>query len=192
MTEYCEQNKLPSPKYTKYVHVKGYRYEVEVDGVSYFGVPKSHRTEREATNAAAHMGMHSTLVRCLQDDVGLLGGELSLDVNPRLGTASSLVAAHRTAAKDKGPKVLKMIMPKGKAAPKVGKKKKEKKINSNLLPVVNRRIRELTPPSNPTKSSRWNVTPSQIKSHIGRLGTGRERLESIPPPSISECSENVY
>lgn len=62
LTEYCEHNKMSPPKYTKYVHVKGFRYEVEVDGASYFGLPKSHRTEREATKAAAHMGFYSTQI----------------------------------------------------------------------------------------------------------------------------------
>ncbi|GAE00135.1 hypothetical protein NFIA_114970 [Paecilomyces variotii No. 5] len=170
--KYCEHNKLFPPKYTKYVHVKGYRYEVEVDGASYFGVPKSHRTEREAMSAAAHMGMYSTLVSCLQDDVSLLGGELSPAVNPGLGTARSLVAAHKAAAKDKGAQALKnIIMPKGNAAaPKVGKKKKKaRKINSNLLPVVNRRISEIITPSNSTRASRWNVTPSEIKTQTNQI-----------------------
>ncbi|KAJ9358204.1 hypothetical protein DTO280E4_5313 [Paecilomyces variotii] len=177
LNKYCEHNKMSPPKYTKYVHVKGFRYEVEVDGASYFGLPKSHRTEREATKAAAHMGFYSTLVRCLQEDAALLCHEPLQETNSGLGTASSLVAAHRAAAKSKRHKTLKIIMPKGKAAaPKVGKKKKSK-LNSNLLPVLNRRIHDIPTASNCAKNSRWSLTPSEISDQIRGLKTYREKLE---------------
>ncbi|KAJ9294546.1 hypothetical protein DTO271G3_6814 [Paecilomyces variotii] len=177
LNKYCEHNKMSPPKYTKYVHDKGFRYEVEVGDASYFGLPKYHRTEREATKAAAHMGFYSTVVRCLQEDAALLCYEPLQETGPGQGTASSLVAAHRAAAKNKGPKTLKIIMPKGKAAaPKVGKKKKSK-LNSNLLPVLNSRIHDIPTPSNCAKNSRWSLTPTEIRAQIRGLRTYREKLE---------------
>lgn len=62
MIDYCTQNKVNLPKYTKYTHENGYRYEVELSGSSYFGALKFYPTDAEARNASAHMGLYSLLV----------------------------------------------------------------------------------------------------------------------------------
>lgn len=60
--EYCLQAGIDSPVYTKYLNEHGYRFEVEISGDSYFGMLKYYRSEAEAKNASAHLGLYSVLV----------------------------------------------------------------------------------------------------------------------------------
>ncbi|OJJ34351.1 hypothetical protein ASPWEDRAFT_184854 [Aspergillus wentii DTO 134E9] len=60
--DYCVQNGLPAPKYTPYDHENGRRYEVELQGASYFGASKYYADEFVSRNASAHMALHALLV----------------------------------------------------------------------------------------------------------------------------------
>lgn len=62
MIDFCTQNKVNLPTYTKYTHENGCRYEVELSGSSYFGALKFYPTDAEARNASAHLGLFSLLV----------------------------------------------------------------------------------------------------------------------------------
>ncbi|KAL1998168.1 hypothetical protein VTN02DRAFT_6738 [Thermoascus thermophilus] len=62
LNDFCTQNKVDLPTYTKYTHENGCRYEVELSGSSYFGALKFYPTDAEARNASAHMGLYSLLV----------------------------------------------------------------------------------------------------------------------------------
>lgn len=53
--------------YTKYLNGDGYRFEVEISGVSYFGMLKYYRSESEAKNASAHLGLYSVLVNNVEE-----------------------------------------------------------------------------------------------------------------------------
>ncbi|KAL6230086.1 hypothetical protein BDW75DRAFT_245156 [Aspergillus navahoensis] len=63
LQEYCVHQCLPEPVYTKYVHHKGYRHEVEVDGDVYFAPLKYYAVELQSKQGAAHMAVYELLVR---------------------------------------------------------------------------------------------------------------------------------
>lgn len=54
---------LPEPLYTKYVHHKGYRHEVEVGGGAYFAPLKYYAAELQSKQSAAHVALYDLLVR---------------------------------------------------------------------------------------------------------------------------------
>lgn len=90
--EYCEQNKLTRPNYTKYAHDDGFRYEVDVEGTSCFGVNKFYKTATEAIHASAHAALYSLLitgpeVMSLFRGVGFAGGLLTNSINKETATA---------------------------------------------------------------------------------------------------------
>ncbi|KAL4801914.1 hypothetical protein BDV18DRAFT_164425 [Aspergillus unguis] len=61
--DHCLQKGLVEPKYTKYIHQKGYRHEVEVDGAAYFGSLKHYAEEAQSKQGAAHVALYDVLVR---------------------------------------------------------------------------------------------------------------------------------
>ncbi|KAL4901806.1 hypothetical protein BDW74DRAFT_181523 [Aspergillus multicolor] len=63
LEEYCYHQSLPAPVYTKYVHHKGYRHEVEVDGGAYFGPLRYYAAELQSKQGAAHVALYEVLVR---------------------------------------------------------------------------------------------------------------------------------
>ncbi|KAL4961214.1 uncharacterized protein BDV14DRAFT_203928 [Aspergillus stella-maris] len=63
LREYCVHQGLSEPRYTKYVHHKGYRHEVEVDGDAYFGSLKHYSEEAQSKQGAAHVALYDVLVR---------------------------------------------------------------------------------------------------------------------------------
>ncbi|KAL2377553.1 hypothetical protein RJZ90_006637 [Blastomyces dermatitidis] len=82
LQEYCQQNKLDRPIYTKYAHEEGFWYEVEVGGVSCFGANKFYKTATEAIHASAHAALYCLLITGpeimpLFQGVGLAGGLLA-------------------------------------------------------------------------------------------------------------------
>ncbi|KAL4945956.1 hypothetical protein BDV06DRAFT_235855 [Aspergillus oleicola] len=70
--EYCVHQGIPEPRYTKYVHHKGYRHEVDVDGGFYFGSLKYYSEEAQSKQGSAHVALYDMLVRgpCGQPDSG--------------------------------------------------------------------------------------------------------------------------
>ncbi|QSS56466.1 hypothetical protein I7I53_04685 [Histoplasma capsulatum var. duboisii H88] len=86
LQEYCEQNKLARPVYTKYAHHDGCRYEVDVGGISCFGANKFYKTATEAIHASAHAALYSLLITSLEvtplfRGVGFAGSLLTNSVN---------------------------------------------------------------------------------------------------------------
>ncbi|KAK2754714.1 hypothetical protein FQN54_006847 [Arachnomyces sp. PD_36] len=67
LEKYCTQTGIDSPVYTKYLTGNGYRFEVEISGISYFGMLKHYRSEVEAKNASAHIGLYSVMVNNTED-----------------------------------------------------------------------------------------------------------------------------
>ncbi|KAL4814568.1 hypothetical protein BDW67DRAFT_186577 [Aspergillus spinulosporus] len=63
LQEYCVHQSLSEPLYTKYVHHKGYRHEVEVGGGAYFAPLKYYAAELQSKQSAAHMALYDLLVR---------------------------------------------------------------------------------------------------------------------------------
>jgi hypothetical protein len=140
------------------------------------------------------------LIRCLHDE-DFLGYVSPLQSQEGLG----LVTSGSAAARRKATSVLqgfpsKIIKPKAKKAakqeaPKVGKKQKQKqnppKLNSNLVPLLNRRIQDIDAPRESSKSTKWNITPGEIGVQIQWLGTYREKLESNVSTSLSITSGRV-
>ncbi|KMQ42976.1 hypothetical protein HL42_6304 [Trichophyton rubrum] len=59
---YCQQRGIPGPLYTQYSNFEGYRNEVEVDGLSFFGVEKCYSSIDEAIIGCAHRALHYLLV----------------------------------------------------------------------------------------------------------------------------------
>ncbi|KAL5045115.1 hypothetical protein BDW71DRAFT_91834 [Aspergillus fruticulosus] len=72
LQEYCVHQSLPEPVYTKYVHHKGYRHEVEVDGGAYFAPLKYYAAELQSKQGAAHVALYDLLVR---EDPGRVDAE---------------------------------------------------------------------------------------------------------------------
>lgn len=65
--EHCFQVGFDTPGYTKYLNGDGFRFEVEIAEASYFGMLKCYRSEGEAKNASAHLGLYSILVNNLAE-----------------------------------------------------------------------------------------------------------------------------
>ncbi|CBF82574.1 predicted protein [Aspergillus nidulans FGSC A4] len=63
LCRYCVHQSLPEPLYTKYVHHKGYRHEVEVGGGAYFAPLKYYAAELQSEQSAAHVALYDLLVR---------------------------------------------------------------------------------------------------------------------------------
>src|SRR5438034_7449080 len=80
--EYCEQNGIEPPTYTRYMHRNGCRYEVEVAGFSCFGTRKFYETATEAIYACAHNGLYSVLVSNINDTPSFPGASLLLGKDP--------------------------------------------------------------------------------------------------------------
>ncbi|DAA79851.1 TPA_exp: Uncharacterized protein A8136_0624 [Trichophyton benhamiae CBS 112371] len=59
---YCQQRGIPDPLYTQYANFDGFRNEVEVDGLSFFGIEKCYPSIDEAIIACAHKALHYLLV----------------------------------------------------------------------------------------------------------------------------------
>lgn len=59
---YCQQRGISDPVYTQYSNFDGYRNEVEVDGLSFFGVEKCYPSIDEAIIGCAHKALHHLLV----------------------------------------------------------------------------------------------------------------------------------
>ncbi|KAK2879551.1 hypothetical protein FQN49_000771 [Arthroderma sp. PD_2] len=59
---YSEQRGLENPIYTQYSNFDGYRYEVEVAGLSFFGVEKCYPTIDEAIIGCSHEALHFLIV----------------------------------------------------------------------------------------------------------------------------------
>ncbi|KAL4975903.1 hypothetical protein BDW66DRAFT_151438 [Aspergillus desertorum] len=72
LQEYCVHSSLPEPVYTKYVHHKGYRHEVEIDGDAYFAPLKYYAAELQSKQGAAHVALYNLLVR---EDYGRVDAE---------------------------------------------------------------------------------------------------------------------
>ncbi|KAL4994107.1 hypothetical protein BDV10DRAFT_199020 [Aspergillus recurvatus] len=72
LQEYCVHQSLPEPVYTKYVHHKGYRHEVEVVGGAYFAPLKYYAAELQSKQGAAHVALYDLLVR---EDYGRVDAE---------------------------------------------------------------------------------------------------------------------
>ncbi|OAX80776.1 hypothetical protein ACJ72_04884 [Emergomyces africanus] len=92
LQEYCEQNKLPRPTYTKYLHEDGFRYGVDVGGTCYFGADKFYKSVTEAIHASAHAALYGLLltgheVMSLFRGVGFAGGLLTNSINNEAATA---------------------------------------------------------------------------------------------------------
>ncbi|KAG8206230.1 hypothetical protein GTR04_6392 [Trichophyton interdigitale] len=62
LTLYCQQRGISDPVYTQYSNFDGYRNEVEVDGLSFFGVEKCYPSIDEAIIGCAHKALHHLLV----------------------------------------------------------------------------------------------------------------------------------
>ncbi|PGH16948.1 hypothetical protein AJ80_05016 [Polytolypa hystricis UAMH7299] len=62
LQDYCDRRQISRPVYTKYTHEKGYRLEVEVAGLSFFGSRKYYATFTEATHASAHCALHHLIL----------------------------------------------------------------------------------------------------------------------------------
>lgn len=97
-SDFCDMNTIEKPIYTKYVHDNGYRYEVEVAGVSFFGQKKFYPSVTEAMHACAHVAMYGLIVE-YSDDIRTFSDGTA----PESGLMANPTAATETTTNNGGP-----------------------------------------------------------------------------------------
>ncbi|KAL2379680.1 hypothetical protein RJ035_007055 [Blastomyces gilchristii] len=172
LQEYCQQNKLDRPIYTKYAHEEGFRYEVEVGGVSCFGANKFYKTATEAIHASAHAALYCLLITG-PEIMPLFQGAMRkrhVGRNRLLSGDPGVPTAPRAVLLPPGP--TKQV---GEMARK-GKKKDNGK-NANLLPIptTSRRLPTVVLPSSETKSHK--IWPGDLELMTKKYSNPCERVE---------------
>ncbi|KAL4954923.1 hypothetical protein BDW69DRAFT_183076 [Aspergillus filifer] len=208
LREYCVHQGLSEPRYTKYVHHKGYRHEVEVDGDTYFGSLKHYSDEAQSKQGAAHVALYDVLVRGpeLEGPSSLKRhNEAMLAVVPRdplsthveksgydkfkdthrdvLAASSRTTASVSTVPAKRGPED---YNDSGRSRGRSGRSKPPATVPQNYKPAPGNA--NLQPLKNcrlavietavVREERRWEVTPSQITDRTRELKTWTAKLES--------------
>ncbi|KAL4784507.1 hypothetical protein BJX76DRAFT_327204 [Aspergillus varians] len=185
--EYCVHQGLPDPKYTTYVHHKGYRHEVEVDGGTYFGSLKHYPEELQSKQGAAHVALYDVLVR---DDNGRVESEdlrnlkrsnealLSVIRRESLHT-STKPHVPATGFEDHGEsRRVRRRTGKSKPPATVSRASRPTQGNANLQPLENCRLAAVES-TVVEEQRRWKLTPSEISSQLQDIRTWAAKLEKI-------------
>ncbi|EED12630.1 conserved hypothetical protein [Talaromyces stipitatus ATCC 10500] len=183
LNAYAKEMKLPCPEHTKYIHQKGYRYQVDVGTVTSFGNRKFYGTEDQAIEAASHEVLYLLLIRELKElheaTIAALKPEdkrvSALPPQPDMPITASnkvLKPVHTATQTNRIPKPARLV---------------RKRINgnvladtaSNLLPVVNPRINTDRAHDEPKRTMKWKTTPDRLTKAIAHLKTEREKYERV-------------
>ncbi|KAL4930545.1 uncharacterized protein BDV17DRAFT_289771 [Aspergillus undulatus] len=208
LREYCVHQGLSEPQYTKYVHHKGYRHEVEVDGGTYFGSLKHYSEELQSKQGAAHVALYDVLVRGPSEQVVSAGppslkksDEAMLAVVPRdpvsdsgslhktrddlLAATSwdtlraSSVPTKRRPEDFHDSRRTRRRTVKSKPPLAASQNHKPSSGNANLQPLGNCRLAAVEAIM-VDEQRRWKVTPSEISKQIQDLKTWAAKLEKRP------------
>jgi hypothetical protein len=185
--DYCVHQGLPEPKYTKYVHPKGYCHEVEVNGSTYFGSLKYYADESPSKQGAAHVALYDVLVG---DDEGrpepkgfsslkapndhLLASVFRAPLHNHNSPASRVPARRRFEDRNDSWDPRKRQ--------RIGKSRSPANFslgfgNANLQPLKNCRLATIEAPV-VEEARRWQVTPSDISRQLREIETWVGKLES--------------
>ncbi|OJJ48088.1 hypothetical protein ASPZODRAFT_2122905 [Penicilliopsis zonata CBS 506.65] len=146
LKNYCAQNGLSAPVFTRYVHENGYRHEVEVGGASYFSLLKFYHTEKASQNASAHAALYRVLTSVSGSTVSLNTTSPVLLIDAAI-PRSSPVSFGPTAKEKTNPTP---FAPQG---------------NANLIPLANARFQVTEPDKgSPKAETRWGYTHRELKS----------------------------
>ncbi|KAI9372029.1 hypothetical protein BJX61DRAFT_534300 [Aspergillus egyptiacus] len=188
LQEYCVHHCLPEPKYTKYVHQKGYRHEVQVDGAMYFGALRHYPDESSSKQGAAQLALYDVAVRDTGEDAGSQGllslkssKEALLSMVPRdplLMAGEPLVPARRRLDDRDDSRVSRKRRRRTKSPGTSSGARKPTPMNANLQPLENCRIAAIEAPV-VEEQRRWKVTPSEISHQIQSIETWVAKLERI-------------
>ncbi|KAL1980733.1 hypothetical protein VTN96DRAFT_3578 [Rasamsonia emersonii] len=189
LEEHCKQGLIPLPNYTRYIHENGYRYEVDLPGISAFGFRKFYRTEKDAVEAAAHRGLYLLLIEDL-NDANTFPGPSTLNQNV-LTFVPGTVPSQPTCGNQSGIMndfpILHQTQSKTSRVRKSRSRKKKKKKNANgppappanLIPLQRSRITPIEDRDQSQQQSRWSVSPRRLKHEIRMENTYSEQLKKI-------------
>lgn len=200
-TDYCVQNGLPLPIYTKFLHGSdGYCFEIETQGATYSGPVRHYADKSDAENSAAHKVLHALLVFGNGDDSATFGPYTLANGHEEL-----LAQIPKRPLPPTGYDKIRPVSVSGRACslqhsctpetdvsssrkPKKRKRKNRatlpeantepKPTNSNLLPLSQSRLPAIEVPVE-QEPSRWKFNGHQIRDQIGQLKTYTEKLTSM-------------
>lgn len=141
MTDYCIQNGLPEPTYTKYNHQQGCRHEAEVANFSRFGVLKYYAQEWNSKNSAAQMTLYGLLTFGQLSPDGISGAAALRNFDKALlvmvprETVQAVMSSGSDSSKCPRKRLLEDHGNKGQAK-KRGLKSSSECLNANLLPLA--------------------------------------------------------
>ncbi|KAL4917082.1 hypothetical protein BDW62DRAFT_89744 [Aspergillus aurantiobrunneus] len=186
--EYCTHQGLSEPKYTKYVHHKGYRHEVEVDGGTYFGSLKHYSDELQSKQGAAHIALYDVLVR---DDSGRVESEglpnlkisnkallAQVPRDPLPAFTEPRVPARRRLEDYQESKRARRRTSKSEQPDTALQTCRQTPGNANLQPLENCRLAAVEA-TVVEEQRRWKFTPSEISRQLENVGTWVAKLEKI-------------
>lgn len=194
MADYCVQNGIPGPKYTRRGHVGEHRYSVEIQGRPFIGTSACHG-EWDSKNGCAHTAMYSTLVfgngmTSKYPPVVTLrrSKESMLALVPRLPngvTGSTISANHAEGLKRESDHDVASSCDGPPKKAKTGdivehQVQKGRRVNANLVPVNNRRLADIQVPKQKVEK-RWPLTPHELEEQLAGLKSHTQRLESMFP-----------
>lgn len=189
--DYCIQNALPEPLYTRYAQAGGCRHELGIQGSSYFGALSHYRNEWDSKNATAHTALHSMLVFG-----NVLSGPFTLK-RSKEGMLADVPRELRKGAITRGQGKRNIINLSDAGVPSSSGLRRSKRRrmqrqsiknisqppkedNANLVPLAKSRLLCIETPETRAKS-KWDFTPSEIEYQLEGLKTHQERLESRSP-----------
>ncbi|KAL4875496.1 hypothetical protein BJY04DRAFT_223958 [Aspergillus karnatakaensis] len=179
--DYCEHQGLSQPRYTKYVHHKGYRHEVEVSGGTYFGSLKYYPEELLSTQGAAHVALYDLLV---SDADG--SPELENLSGLKTSTKHSLSSVPRDSLHSRNP--VESYVParrrledrrdtrKAKSRQRTARSRSPITANANLQPLENCRLVAVDAPVT-AEARRWKVSPPDILRQLETIESWITKLE---------------
>ncbi|KAL1963226.1 hypothetical protein VTN77DRAFT_8551 [Rasamsonia byssochlamydoides] len=183
LEDHCKQELIPLPKYTRYTHENGYRYEAELPGTSAFGVRKFYRTEKDAIEAAAHRGLYLLLVNDLNDANTFPGssmltqnGEKLLSLVPR-ALPSQPTYGNQSGNMNDFPILHQSQSKSSRARKSRGSKKKKNGPPANLIPLQRSRIMPIEVKNQSQQQSRWSVSPKSLRREIRSENTYSAQLQ---------------
>ncbi|EAW20964.1 uncharacterized protein NFIA_114970 [Aspergillus fischeri NRRL 181] len=173
LKDYCIQNGLPEPTYTKYNHKQGCRHEAQVANFSRFGVLKHYTKEWNSKNSAAQMTLYALLTFGQLPPDGISGAaalrnfdEGLLVVVPR-ETFQAGISNGNDSSKGPRKRLGEDHASKGQAKKRVVKGSSEG-VNANLLPLAgNSRLAPIEEHEQNVEK-RWSVSYRELESALER------------------------
>ncbi|KAL3465135.1 hypothetical protein BJX64DRAFT_285676 [Aspergillus heterothallicus] len=185
--EYCVQQGLAKPKYTKYEHQRGYRHEVEVDGGMYFGTLKHYPNEHLSEQGSAQLALYDMLVGGVTSETGLQ------DVSILETSSSSLLAlvpreplrlslephlpGRRKREDHEGSRAVRRRVRKSRSPARFTCVQKSMPRNANMQPLENCRLAAIEVEAPAVEDKRWKVTPLELSYQIRDLESWAAKLE---------------